>query len=97
MIVNIILWIIFGALAGWIASIVMRTNAEQGALANIIIGILGAVIGGWLLGALTGSDMSGFNLGSLIVAILGSIVLIAILRMLGVMGGGRGITHDRGI
>lgn len=97
MIVNIILWIIFGALAGWIASIIMRTNAEQGALANIIIGILGAVIGGWALSAITGNDISGFNIGSLIVAILGAIILIAILRMLGVMGGDRGVTHDKGI
>lgn len=91
---NIILWIIFGALAGWIASKVMGTDAEQGAVANIIIGIIGAVIGGWVLSALTGDGVSaGFNLGSLLVAIAGSIILIAILRMLGIMGGSRGITH----
>ena len=89
MVINIILWIIFGALAGWIASMVMGTNREQGAIANIIIGIIGAVIGGWVVSALTGNDIDGFNLGSLIIAIIGAIILIAILRLLGVMGGRR--------
>jgi uncharacterized membrane protein YeaQ/YmgE (transglycosylase-associated protein family) len=78
---GIITWIIFGALAGWIASIIMRTNAEQGALGNIIVGILGALLGGFLLQALTGNDgVTGFNLGSLIVAILGAIILLAVMR-----------------
>jgi uncharacterized membrane protein YeaQ/YmgE (transglycosylase-associated protein family) len=73
---TILAWIIFGALAGWIASIIMRTDAEQGALGNIIVGILGAIIGGFLV---------QINLGSLLVAILGSIILLAIVR--GVRGG----------
>ena len=89
MIINIILWIIFGALAGWIASMIMGTNRQQGAIANIVIGIVGAVIGGWLVSALTDSDVDGFNLGSLIVAIIGAVILIAILKLLGVMGGRR--------
>src|SRR6476469_5800393 len=79
--INFIAWIIFGALAGWIASIIMRTNAEQGALGNIIVGILGALLGGFLVQALTGTDgVSGFNLGSLIVAIIGAVILLAIMR-----------------
>jgi uncharacterized membrane protein YeaQ/YmgE (transglycosylase-associated protein family) len=77
---GIILWIIFGALAGWIASIIMKTNAEQGALGNVVVGILGAIIGGFIYRALTGNDIGGFNLGSLIVAILGACVLLAIVR-----------------
>lgn len=81
MILNIIAWIVFGALAGWIASIIMKTNAEQGALGNIITGVLGAFIGGFIVQSLTGNDVSGFNLGSLIVAILGAVILIAILKM----------------
>ena len=52
---SIIMWIIFGALAGWIASIIMKTNAEQGAIGNIIVGILGALIGGFLMQTLTGT------------------------------------------
>jgi len=90
MVVNIILWIIFGALAGWIASIIMRTNAEQGGVANIIIGILGAIIGGWIARSLFGYDADGFSLGSLIIAIIGAVILLAVLRAFG-MFGGRGV------
>jgi uncharacterized membrane protein YeaQ/YmgE (transglycosylase-associated protein family) len=80
MLINLIAWIIFGALAGWIASMIMKTNAQQGALGNIIVGILGAFIGGFLVRTLTGNDVSGFNLASLIVAILGAVILLAIVR-----------------
>jgi len=79
--INIIAWIIFGALAGWIASIIMKTNEEQGALGNIVVGIIGAFIGGFIVRAITGNDVSGFNLASLLVAILGAVILLAILRM----------------
>jgi uncharacterized membrane protein YeaQ/YmgE (transglycosylase-associated protein family) len=92
MVLNIILWILFGALAGWIASMIMRTNAQQGGVANIVIGILGALIGGWLARVLFGIDLGTFSIGSLIIAIAGAAILIAILRAFGWMGGGRGIT-----
>jgi uncharacterized membrane protein YeaQ/YmgE (transglycosylase-associated protein family) len=92
MVLNIILWIIFGALAGWIASIIMRTNAEEGAFANIITGIIGALIGGWIARVLFGISVSAFSLGGLIVAIVGAIILVAILRAFGVFGG-RGVGH----
>lgn len=77
---GIIAWIILGALAGWIASMIMKTNEEQGAIANIIIGIVGALIGGFIFETLGGSDVDGFNLYSLLVAIAGSVILIAILK-----------------
>ena len=79
---NIILWIIFGAIVGWIASLIMRTNDEQGAIANIIIGIVGAFIGGAVSNLLGGPDVSGFNLTSMIVAVLGAVILIFFIRML---------------
>lgn len=79
--INILAWILFGALAGWIASIIMKTNAEQGALANIVVGIIGAFIGGFLVRSLTNSDVEGFNLMSLMVAILGAVILLAIVKM----------------
>lgn len=79
---SIILWIIFGALAGWIASLIMRTDAQQGALTNIIVGIVGAFLGGFLVSLLGGPGVTGFNLYSLLVAILGAIVLIWIVRMI---------------
>ena len=77
---GIILWIIFGALVGWIASIIMKTNAEQGALLNIIVGIIGAIIGGWVMSFLGQSDVNGFNLYSFVVALIGAIILIAIVK-----------------
>lgn len=82
MLVDIILWILFGALAGWIASMIMKTNAEQGALGNIIVGILGAFIGGFLVRTLTGNEVEGFSLTSLLVAILGAVILLAIFKAL---------------
>ncbi len=78
---NILLWIIFGALAGWIASIIMRTNADQGAIGNIIVGIIGAFIGGMVSNSLGGPDVTGFNLTSLLVAIVGAVILLFIVRL----------------
>ena len=78
---GIILWIIFGGLVGWIASIVMKTDAQQGLILNIIIGIVGAVIGGWLMSFFGESGISGFNIYSFIVALVGAVVLIAVAKM----------------
>ncbi len=80
--INIIAWIIFGALAGWIASLVMNTNEEQGGFANIAIGILGALVGGFIVRLLGGSGMTGFNLYSLVVAVGGAIVLLGVYKSL---------------
>lgn len=79
---GILLWIIFGALAGWIASIAMKTDYKQGMLMDIIMGVLGAVVGGFLMGLVGQAGVTGFNLYSLIVAVLGAIVVISIGRML---------------
>ena len=73
---NIILWIIFGALAGWIASMIMGANAHMGALANIVVGIVGALIGGFIMNAFGAQGVTGFNITSLIVAVLGAVVLL---------------------
>ena len=77
---GIILWIIFGALVGWIASAIMKTN--DGVLMDIVIGIVGAVLGGWIMSLLGQGGVSGFNLYSFLVALLGACVLIAIVRAL---------------
>lgn len=75
---SILLWIIFGAIAGWVASMFMGTNDSL--LMNIVLGIVGAILGGWLMSFLGESGVSGFNLYSFLVAIFGAIVLIAIAR-----------------
>lgn len=77
---NLLLWILFGALVGWVASLIMRTNATQGPLMDIIVGIIGAVVGGWLMSLFGQTGVTGFNLYSFVVALIGAIVLIAIVR-----------------
>lgn len=77
---GIILWIVFGAIAGWIASVIMKTG--QGAIMDIVMGIIGAVVGGFLMGLVGQSGVTGFNLYSLAVAVVGAVVVIYIGRML---------------
>jgi uncharacterized membrane protein YeaQ/YmgE (transglycosylase-associated protein family) len=80
---GIISWIVFGALAGWIASMITGDNARQGWLGNIIVGIVGALIGGliaaWLFGG--GTFTLGWNLASFIAAVVGAIILLFIVRL----------------
>ena len=79
---NIILWIIFGALAGWIASIIMGRNKQMGAIANIVVGIVGAFLGGWLFSLFGAQGVTGFNLPSLLVAIVGAVVLLFVIGLI---------------
>ena len=73
---GIFLWIVFGVLAGWLASLIMDTDSQQGLLLNMVVGIFGAVLGGWLMSFFGETGITGFNLYSLLVAILGAVVLI---------------------
>lgn len=75
---EIILWIVFGAIAGWIASVIMHTNSNQGTITDIVMGIIGAVVGGFLMGLVGQSGVNGFNLYSMGVAVIGAIVVIYI-------------------
>lgn len=77
---GIILWIIFGGLVGWVASLIMKTDAQQGIIMNIIVGIVGAVIGGFIMSLIGESGVGDFNLYSFLVALLGACALIAIVR-----------------
>ncbi len=75
---EIIIWIVFGAIVGWIASLLMGTSG--GLIADIIVGIIGSVIGGFVMSLIGKSGVGGFNLYSFLVAILGACVLITIVR-----------------
>lgn len=75
---SIIAWIIFGGLAGWIASMITGDNERQGVFGNIIVGIIGAFVGGLIAGALGLGGVSGFNLGSFIIALAGSVIVLYI-------------------
>lgn len=80
---SLIIYIIFGGIVGWVASLLMHTDAQQGIILNVIVGIVGAVLGSWLLGVLgIGGGISGFNLSSFVVALIGAVVLIAIVKAL---------------
>ena len=75
---NIVLWLVFGAIAGWAASAIMGTR--EGLLMDILLGVVGAVVGGWIMSLFGSSGVSGFNLYSFVVAIIGAVVLVAIVR-----------------
>ncbi|HMU95048.1 MAG TPA: GlsB/YeaQ/YmgE family stress response membrane protein [Anaerolineales bacterium] len=79
---NFLVWIIFGAIAGWVASIIMKRNKQMGALANIIVGVLGAFIGGYIMDFFGAEGVTGFNIPSLLVAILGAVLLLWIGNLL---------------
>ena len=80
---GIIMWLIVGALAGWIGSKLMGTDAQQGGLANIIVGVIGAVVGGFVARAFFGDNPNnnGF-FASLLVAVLGSVILLAVYKLI---------------
>lgn len=76
-------WIIFGAIAGWIASILVGKNAKMGCIANVVVGVIGSMIGGFIAENFLGrSGVTGFNLYSFIVAVGGSVLLLVIVNKL---------------
>ncbi len=83
MIGNIIIWVIVGAIAGWLASKVMRTSKKQSLGEDIIVGIIGGFLGGFILNLLDiGGDVSGINPGSILVAFFGAVVILFILKQI---------------
>ena len=81
---NFILWIIIGGILGWLASIIMRTNAQQGLFLNIVVGIIGALVAGFVLTPLFGIgtiNQNNFSLPALLVSLLGAIILLAIVNL----------------
>ena len=81
---NFIIWIVVGGLLGWVASMIMRTDAQQGMFLNVIVGIIGALLGGWLLAPLFGTgtiNQNDFSISSLLVSLLGAVILLAIVNL----------------
>ena len=81
---NLIFWIIVGGILGWVASMIMRTDAQQGIILNIVVGIVGALLGGWLLAPLLGTstiNQQDFSMSSLIVSLIGAVILLAIINL----------------
>lgn len=80
MIGTLLFWVVFGGLTGWIASIMVGTNKDQGILGNIAVGIIGAMVGGFVFRAFGGDGVTGFNLYSVIVAIVGAALTLFVIR-----------------
>jgi uncharacterized membrane protein YeaQ/YmgE (transglycosylase-associated protein family) len=80
---NFILWLIVGGIVGWLASLIMKTDAQQGILLNVVVGIVGAFIGGWLISPLVGVGTinEGFSIASLLVSLVGAVILLAIVNL----------------
>ena len=82
---NLIVWLIVGGLIGWLASVLMKTNGQQGIFLNVVVGIVGAMLGGWFLSPLLGAgtiNQNNFSLPALLVSFLGASILLAIVNLL---------------
>jgi uncharacterized membrane protein YeaQ/YmgE (transglycosylase-associated protein family) len=81
---NLIIWLVVGGVLGWLASLVMRTDAQQGIFLNIVVGIVGALLAGFVIAPLFGTgtiNSSDFSLSGLLVSFVGAIVLLAIVNL----------------
>lgn len=84
-IINFIVWIVVGGILGWLASLIMNTDRQQGTLLNIIVGIVGAFLGGLLLSPLLGVgtiNQGDFSIGALLVSLLGAVILLAVVNLI---------------
>lgn len=82
---SIIIWLIVGGVVGWLASIIMKTDGQQGILLNVVVGVIGALLGGWLLAPLFGTgtiNQGDFSLSGLVVSLLGAIILLAVVNLI---------------
>lgn len=80
---GIVIWLVIGGVVGWLASLIMKTDAQQGILLNVVVGIVGAFIGGLLIGPLVGAGSinDGVGVMSFIVSLIGAIILLAIVNL----------------
>ena len=82
--INFIVWLVVGGLIGWVASMLMRTDGQQGVFLNVVVGIIGAAIGGWVISPLVGLptiNQGAFSVGALVVSLIGSVILLAIVNL----------------
>ncbi len=82
--INFIIWLIVGGIIGWIASLIMRTDASQGVILNVVVGIVGALLAGFLISPLVGLptiNQDAFSIGALLISLLGAVILLAIVNL----------------
>jgi uncharacterized membrane protein YeaQ/YmgE (transglycosylase-associated protein family) len=80
---NLIVWLVIGGIVGWLASIIMKRDAQQGIILNVVVGIIGALLAGYVISPLVGVGTinSGLSVGSFLVSLLGAVVLLAIVNL----------------
>jgi len=81
---NFLIWIVIGGLIGWVASLIMGTDGQQGIFLNIVVGIVGALLGGWLISPLVGVptiNQDAFSIGAIVVSLIGAVILLAIVSV----------------
>ena len=81
---NFIIWLVIGGIIGWLASMVMRTDAQQGVVLNVVVGIVGSMLGGWLIAPLLGTgtiNQNDFSLMGLLASLIGAVILLAIVNL----------------
>lgn len=81
---NFIIWLIIGGIVGWLASMVMKTDAQQGVILNVVVGIVGALLGGWLISPLVGVgtiNQDALSIPAIMVSLVGAIILLAIVNL----------------
>ena len=89
---SILAWIVVGAIAGWLAGLLVRGDEGLGVIGHIVLGIVGAIVGGFLAGVLTGNDYTtGINIPTIIVAVIGAVIVVVVVDMIrGTTRTGRG-------
>ena len=80
---SIIIWLVIGGIVGWLASLIMRTDGQQGVILNVVVGIVGALLAGWLISPLVGVGTinQGISIASIVVSLIGAIILLAIANL----------------
>ena len=81
---NLIIWLVVGGIVGWIASLIMRTDGQQGIVLNVVVGVIGALLVGWLLAPMLGTgtiNSNDFSVAGLLVSLLGAVILLAIVNL----------------
>lgn len=79
---DILLWIIFGGIVGWVASLIMGTDGQQGIILNVVVGIIGSSLGSYIMQMLGKGGADGFTLYGFMVAVIGAVVLLAIVKLI---------------
>ncbi len=80
---NFLIWLIVGGIVGWLASLIMKTDAQQGILLNVVVGIIGAFLGGWVVSPMVGVGTinEGISIGSILVSLVGAVILLAVVNL----------------